>query len=81
MNEEFPLCPATGWETRLIPAYGAVALTLLFLASPMESQEQAHRSANFLLTALQLRELAAGILSAAQKLENAEPQGIGLSKH
>lgn len=72
MKEEMHLAPVTGWETRLIPAYGAVAVTLRYLVNPMESPEQAHQSPHFVMHAPQLRELAEGLLQAAQRLEKAD---------
>lgn len=80
-NGDFVLAPTAGWETRLIQAYGAAAITIRYLVSPMQPPEQAHSSPNFLLTAPQLRALATSLLEAAQRIESGGAEGSGLPKH
>ncbi|WP_369913915.1 hypothetical protein AB8810_12875 [Xanthomonas sp. NCPPB 3005] len=73
MTEELTLAPATGWQLRVVPSMGAVAITLRYLVSPMERVADAHASPNFVFHPWQLRELAHAMLRAADKAENAPP--------
>lgn len=81
MADEIPLRPAAGWQLRSIPSMGAVALTIEFLVSPMESPDQAHPSPNFLFHTAQLRELAHAMLQAADKVDALPPSTSGLPTH
>ncbi|WP_075575003.1 hypothetical protein [Lysobacter antibioticus] len=71
MTDDLPLRPVSGWDLRTIPAYGAVALTLHYLVSPMETAAQSHRSPNFVFQTAQLRELGQAMIQAADRAETA----------
>lgn len=80
-NEEIPLRPVAGWELRGIPHMGAVMVTLQYLVSLMETPEQSHASPNFVFHTAQLRELAAAMIRAADKVESGPTPTDGLPKH
>jgi hypothetical protein len=70
MSDEISLAPVAAWELQSIPHMGAVALTLQYLVSPMETPEQSHGSPNFLFHTALLRELAQAMIRAADKAES-----------
>ncbi len=75
------LAPVVGWTSSTITAYGAAFFTLEYLVSPMESAEQAHKSPNFLLSTVQLRELGQRMLFLADELERNPPTSAGSPQH
>lgn len=81
MEDEIPVRPVAGWTAGPVPSLGIGVLMFRYLASPMESPEQAHASPNFAMTAAQLRELAQRMLDIAAKLESSPESGSGHPKH
>jgi len=74
MNNEIQMFPVTGWEIRTVPAYDLLAVTLPFLAHPLQKLEEANPGRTYALTRTQAGELRDAIDRALRSLESAGPQ-------
>ncbi len=77
-EQDEPLAPVAGWKTGTVPAYGIGFVTLRYLVSPTETQEQAHSSPK---TVPQLRELGQRMLFLADQLEKTPQTSAGSPQH
>lgn len=76
-----PLFPVSAITTGTVIDAGCIMIRFDFLASPMQDSSKPNPGRNYLLTPVQARGVAERILSLLPRVENAESQGSGHSKH